>query len=188
MRDLSPSSDDQAVTGKRLARTLAETGLGDSAVVSTTAVATYAGGFVSEDVVRVGDVTNRIADVHDEETLFHRRRSDYSHIRFVARAADHVLVAEREDVRSRECLLLESARWEAGQERGDRRERNGVDRAVERLAAQTRLRRAPLYCEMHTLGVAIGAIRQRQHVARIDEVGFSTCGLICQIWARTTDP
>ena len=31
-------------------------------------------------------------------------------------------------------------------------------------------RRAPLYCEMHHAGVAVGAIRQRQHVTGIDEV------------------
>ena len=71
---------------------------------------------------------------------------------------------------ARERLLF---REHAGlrQERGDRRERDRVDRDRRESSLRSRgCRRAPLYCEMHHAGVAVGAVRQRQHVTGIDEV------------------
>ena len=122
---------------------------------------------VADDVART-DVVDRFADVHDRVALVELTVQAF-HVDLVSRAADHVVVAEREDVRRIQGLLL-GEHAGLGQERGDRRERNGVDGAVERFAAQAGLQARAAVLRNADVGIAIGAIRQRQHVTRIDEV------------------
>ena len=80
------------------------------------------------------------------------------------------MVAESEDVRRGERLLL---RQHAGLATGTRRWPRTESCRSGRRASSLRsrgCRRAPPYCEIITLRVAVGAVRQRQHVTGIDEV------------------
>ncbi len=156
----------QPVAAQRFASAFGEHGLGDLAGVVHDRRCDI-GGLVADQVVGL-EIDDGLADMHDRETLIHRR-IEVAHVGFMTMATDHVSVAERHDVRGREHLFLG---YDAGlgEEGRDGRECHRIDGPLEIFAAQARLQsRAAVLRDEH-MRVAAGADGQREHVTGIDEV------------------
>ena len=104
-----------------------------------------------------------------EKRWFSVRRLEPPHVNLMTRAADHVVIAERQDVRGTSAWSRVST---VGFERNEAMAENGIvsigPSSV--FAAQARRKARTAVLRNAHVGITAGAISQRQHVTRIDQV------------------
>ncbi len=109
-----------------------------------------------------------VAHVHDAEARV-ERRIQVVHVDLVGLTADEVLLAEREH-RRRLLDLIPRQHRRLREEGRDGRVGQRRDRAIQRVAAQTRIQAGRATAGQADLRLAVRAVGERERVARIDKV------------------